>query len=101
MIVMAFVLPTSYQAVLYLVLIFASGLLFGVAIKKAVMSFILSIVGAIIAAYVGVSLPGISASALLSRLVGFLSYLAGHAPVVAAGLPVLFLVGLAIGLWRG
>ena len=98
---MAFVLPTSYQAALYLVLTFTSGLLFGVAIKKAVASFILSIVGAIIAVYVGVSLPGISASALLSRLVGFLSYLAGHAPAVAAGLPVLFLVGLAIGLWRG
>ncbi|MGC9189898.1 MAG: hypothetical protein ACP5GG_04195 [Conexivisphaera sp.] len=94
------VLPSTYQAVLYLALTFISGLLFGVAIKKALTSFILSIIGAIIAVYVGISLPGISAGALL-RFAGLLPHLAGHAPAAATGLPVLFLVGLALGLWKG
>jgi hypothetical protein len=99
--VVAPVLPNTYQAALYLVLTFVSGLLFGVAIKKALTSFILSIIGAIIAVYVGISLPGISAGTLLTRFAGFLSYFAGHAPAVATGLPILFLVGLALGLWKG
>lgn len=97
----AFALPSSYQSILYLILTFADGLLFGVAIKKGIMSFILFIIGAVIATYVGISLPGVSASLLLGKLVTFLGYLLSRAPSFAVGLPVLFLVGLAIGLWKG
>ncbi len=97
----AFALPSSYQSILYLILTFADGLLFGVAIKKGILSFILFIIGAVIATYVGISLPGISVSLLISKLVIFLGYILSKAPSFAVGLPVLFLIGLAIGLWKG
>ncbi|MGC9077024.1 MAG: hypothetical protein ACP5HT_07305 [Conexivisphaera sp.] len=93
------ILPSTYQAVLYLALTFISGLLPGVTIEKALASFTLSIIGAVIAVYVGISPPGISAGALLTRFAGLLPHLAGHAPAAATGLP--FLVGLAPGLRKG
>ena len=65
------------------------------------MSFILVIIAAVIAAYVGISLPGVSVSLLISKFISFLGFLFSRAPGVAAGLPVLFLAGLAIGLWKG
>jgi hypothetical protein len=92
------ILPSTYQAVLYLALTFISGLLPGVTIEKALASFTFSIIGAVIAVYVGISPPGISAGALL-RFAGLLPHLAGHAPAAATGLP--FLVGLAPGLRKG
>jgi len=96
-----FAIPSNYQSLLYLILTFADGLLFGVAIKKGIMSFILFIIGSLIAAYVGISLPGISANLLITKLVSFLGYLVSKAPSVAVGLPILFILGLAIGLWKG
>jgi len=96
-----FVLPSNYESIIFLVLTFADGLLIGVAIKKGIMSFILAIIGAFLAAYIGISLPGVSVTLLLSRFSSFALYLLSRAPGVAAGLPILFLLGLAIGLWKG
>ncbi|MEM3197759.1 MAG: hypothetical protein QXL00_07530 [Conexivisphaerales archaeon] len=97
----AFTLPSSYQSIIYLILTFVDGLLFGIAIKKGIVSFVLFIIGVFIATYVGISLPGISATLLISKLVNFLGYILGKAPSFVVGLPVLFLVGLALGLWKG
>ena len=96
-----FALPSSYQSVIYLVLTFADGLIFGIAIKKGILSFILMIIGALIGTYIGISLPGVSVSLLLSKVLVFLGYILSKAPSFAVGLPVLFLIGLAIGLWKG
>ncbi len=97
----AFALPTNYQSIIYLVLTFADGLIFGIAIKKGILSFILMIIGVLIGTYVGISLPGVSLSLLLSKVIVFLGYILSKAPSFAVGLPVLFLIGLAIGLWKG
>ena len=96
-----FSIPSNYQQIVYAVLAFADGLIIGFAIKKGIVSFILLLIGVFLGGYIGLSLPGISVSLLLSKIATFASYLLSKAPVMFAGLPLLFLVGLAIGIWKG
>ncbi len=97
----AFVVPTDYQGIFYMILAFVDGLLFGLAIKKGILAFIIFVVAAFLATYIGLSLPSISIGALISRSILFLTYAAARAPAIMVGLPILFFVGLAIGLWKG
>ncbi|MGC8773367.1 MAG: hypothetical protein ACP5RJ_07930, partial [Conexivisphaera sp.] len=56
-----------YEPLLLVVLAFVDGLLFGLAIKKAIVSFIIFVVAVLLGTYIGISLPGVSAQALMSR----------------------------------
>jgi len=98
---MAFLIPAQYQQIINLVLIFADGIIIGAAIKKGLTSFILILIGLVIASYVGISFPGVSFELLLSKAVSFASYMFSKTPLQFTGLPILFLIGLAIGLWKG
>ncbi len=98
---MPFAIPAQYQQIIDLILIFADGIIIGVAIKKGILSFVLIIIGLVIASYVGISFPGISFQLILSKAVNLTSYMLSKAPVQFTGLPILFLIGLAIGLWKG
>ncbi len=96
-----FAIPTDYQGIFYLVLTFVDGLLFGLAIKKGILAFIIFLVAAFLATYIGLSLPSISITTLFSRAISFLTYATARAPAIMVGLPILFFVGLAVGLWKG
>ncbi|MGC8600122.1 MAG: hypothetical protein ACP5LX_03565 [Nitrososphaeria archaeon] len=98
---MTFVIPVQYQQIIDFILIFADGIIIGAAIKKGIISFILILIGLFIASYVGISFPGVSFELLLSKAINFASYVFSKAPLQFAGLPILFLIGLAIGLWKG
>ncbi|EQB72492.1 MAG: hypothetical protein AMDU4_FER2C00137G0045 [Ferroplasma sp. Type II] len=86
------------------------GLLFGLAIKKGIVSAILLIIAFILAGYAGLSfIPNISTSKVISYATtffyknmsnapGLLNL--GHAGAVTIVL-VLFLIGLGIGIWKG
>ncbi|WP_287951068.1 hypothetical protein [Acidiplasma sp.] len=86
------------------------GLLFGLAIKKGIVSAILLIIAFVLAGYVGLSfIPNISTSKAISyatkffyaninKAPGLLSL--GHVGAVTIVL-VLFLIGLGIGIWKG
>ncbi len=86
---------------LYLVITFIDGLLFGLAIKKGIVAFIIFLIAAFLATYIGLSLPGISISTLFSKGISFITFAVSKAPAIMVGLPILFFAGLGIGLWKG
>lgn len=100
----------DYTGLIIPVLAFVDGLLFGLAIKKGVISFVLLVVALIVSGYVGFSfIPNISVTSLVSTAT---SYISTHIQSVVSLIPigstgaislvaVLFFVGLGIGLWKG
>lgn len=97
-------LPPPFQAydpVVLVVLLFVDGLLFGLAVKKAVVTIVLLVVAIVLAGVVGVSLPFLSASNIWTHVLDILASQARHAGAVFYGLPVFWLIGLAIGIWKG
>jgi hypothetical protein len=86
------------------------GLLFGLAIKKGIVSAILLIIAFVLASYAGLSfIPHISASAALTDAKTFFYDNISKAPgLVGLGhigsvtlVLVLFLIGLGVGIWKG
>lgn len=100
----------DYSGLIIPILAFIDGLLFGLAIKKGVVSFVLFLVALVVSGYVGFSfIPDISVTSLVSSVV---SYVTTHIQAVTSLIPigstgaislvvVLFLVGLGVGLWKG
>ena len=100
----------DYTGLIIPVMAFVDGLLFGLAIKKGVISFVLLVVALIVSGYVGFSfIPNISVTSLVSAAT---SYITAHIQSVVSLIPigstgaisfvaVLFFVGLGIGLWKG
>ncbi|MGC8561988.1 MAG: hypothetical protein ACP5UZ_01925 [Thermoplasmata archaeon] len=95
----------AWNSLLDFVLSFVVGLLFGLSVKKGAMAFLLAIIGFIIAGYVGLTfIPKISLAYEINKFIGLLSaYIKDfHIGALSVSLSiVLFLVGLAIGLWKG
>lgn len=90
-----------YWPIIAAILALVDGLLLGLAIKKAIVSFLLALAAIILGAYIGVTFPGLSASLLLSKAAYFVSYAISRAPELFTGVSIFFLIGLAIGLWKG
>ncbi len=98
------------NGIVILVLAFVDGLLFGLAVKKGVVSFVLLIVAIILSGYVGLSfIPKLSVTHLWNVAT---SYVTNHIASITSLIPignigslsligVLFIVGLAIGIWKG
>lgn len=98
------------SGIVILVLAFIDGLLFGLAVKKGVVSFVLLIVAFILSGYVGFAfVPQVSVTHLWNTAV---TYVTNHITTITSFLPignigslslivVLFLVGLAVGIWKG
>ena len=93
-----------------LLITFIDGLLFGLAIKKGIVSAILLIIAFVLASYAGLSfIPKISFSKVSSYVVKFISNNIDKAPgLISLGhvgaitiVTVLFLIGLGIGIWKG
>ncbi|ARD85094.1 hypothetical protein [Ferroplasma acidiphilum] len=96
----------------YIILAIAliDGLLFGLAIKKGIVSAILLIIAFVLASYAGLSfVPNVSFSKVytyaktffidnISKAPGLVSL--GHVGSVTLVL-VLFLIGLGVGIWKG
>ncbi|MEM0135508.1 MAG: hypothetical protein QXU18_09865 [Thermoplasmatales archaeon] len=95
----------AWNTILDFVLTFVVGLLFGLAIKKGAMAFLLAIIGFLIAGYVGITfIPKVSITYEINRFFALAAaYLKDfQIGTLAVSLTVvLFLIGLAIGLWKG
>ncbi|PYB67836.1 hypothetical protein DMB44_07015 [Thermoplasma sp. Kam2015] len=96
----------------YILLIVAliDGLLFGLAIKKGVTSFILIVIALILSTYVGFSFaPHVSITNTTARLLPYIkTYASQITNDISIGFGgslsltvILFLIGLAVGLWKG
>ena len=95
----------NVNSIVDLILSFTAGLLFGLAVKKALVGFLLAIIAFVISAYVGLTfIPKISLSYEFHKWSLFLlSYMSSFkfGGIVVSITVILFLVGLAIGLWKG
>jgi len=97
-------LPSSlqdYSAIITVILLFVDGLIFGVAAKKAVTSVVLIIVGLIIAGAIGLSIPFLDVSQVWTHVVNILVSEARHIGPVLYGFPIFWIIGFAIGIWKG
>ncbi|MGC9067706.1 MAG: hypothetical protein ACP5IZ_01810 [Thermoprotei archaeon] len=93
----------QYWGMILLVLTFVDGLIFGVAIKRALASAILFIIGILLAGFIGLSLPLPSSETLTKTVLDFLIQRALYNKIgtIVVGLPVLFIIGLLVGLLKG
>lgn len=95
----------DYTTILDLVLTFVVGLLFGLAIKKGAVAFVLAIVGFVIASYVGLTfIPKVSIYYEIHKAITIVLEYMNDVKIgsIAVSLTIiLFLIGLAIGLWKG
>ena len=95
----------SYNQIITIILTFASGLLIGLAVKKGLTALILGIVGIVIAGYVGMAfVPKVSLTYEFHKWSSFfLTYISTvkFGAVQLTLSVILFLIGLAVGLWKG
>ena len=90
-----------YAAYITMILGFVDGLLFGLAVKKAVISVVLVIVGLIVASFLGLTfLPNVTSSQFYSAVSSFFTHLNFGAFTVTFSI-VLFAIGFGIGIWKG
>jgi hypothetical protein len=90
-----------YSSILTIVLLLADGLIFGVAAKKAVSSVVLIVIGLAVAATIGLSIPFLSANDIWTHLVNILISQAHHIGPILYGFPIFWIIGFAIGIWKG
>ena len=93
--------PTTIAGVVSIILLFADGLVFGLAAKKGITSAILIIVGIVLAGAIGLTIPFISLSDVWSHIVNIVLSQANHIGAVFYSFPIFWLIGLGIGLWKG
>lgn len=100
----------DYSGLIIPILALVDGLLFGLAVKKGVVSFVLLIVAFVVSGYVGFSfVPKVSITSLLNSVVNYvtnnLQSVSSMIPIGNTGalslIVVLFVVGLGVGIWKG
>ncbi|MGI0080277.1 MAG: hypothetical protein ACRECH_11695 [Nitrososphaerales archaeon] len=91
----------AYTGLLTMFLLFLAGLLFGVGAKKAVTSAFLIVAGILLAGVLGLSIPLLSASYIFSHIIAIFSSQAQHLGPIFYSFPIFWIVGAAIGIWKG
>jgi hypothetical protein len=91
----------AYSSIITIVLLFVDGALFGLAIKKAVISVILIIVGLILASLIGLSIPFISTGDIWMHVINIFMTQAAHIGPIFYGFPIFWIIGFALGIWKG
>ncbi|MEM3670798.1 MAG: hypothetical protein QW767_03535 [Thermoprotei archaeon] len=94
-------IPTGYQAYVSFALILISGFLIGAAVKKAITSAILFIVGVAVASFSGITAFSYYARAVTAHLPAILASAYTHFGASITAFPILFLLGAGIGFWKG
>jgi hypothetical protein len=90
-----------YASEVTIILVFVDGLLFGLAIKKAIVSVVLLLVAFVISYFVGLAfIPSISVSSILKYVVDYAKGIQFGGIVVSFTILVFF-IGLGIGIWKG
>jgi hypothetical protein len=90
-----------YASIIGIVLTFVDGLIFGIAIKKAIVSAILIVVGLLLAGFIGLAIPFLSTSSVTTHLVNiFVSQARLIGPIIYT-IPLFWIIGFALGIWKG
>ena len=77
------------------------GLIFGLAAKKALTSVVLIVIGLLLAGFVGVVIPFITANQVFAQITSLIASQASRIGPVVYSLPVFWIIGFALGLWKG
>lgn len=93
--------PTAYQAYVSFALILVAGVLIGAAVKKAITSAILFVVGVAVASFSGITAFSFYAKAVTAHLPAILASAYAHFGASITAFPILFLIGAAVGFWKG
>jgi hypothetical protein len=93
--------PTTIAGVVSIILLFADGLVFGLAAKKGITSAILIVVGLVLAGAIGLTIPFISLTDVWTHVVAIFESQASHIGAVFYAFPIFWIIGFGIGLWRG
>ena len=93
--------PTTIAGVVSIILLFADGLVFGIAAKKGISSAILIVVGLVLAGAIGLAIPFISLSDVWTHVVNIFLSQASHIGAVFYAFPIFWIIGFGIGLWKG
>ena len=91
----------SISTLLPIVLLFIDGLIFGIAAKKGVTSAILIIVGLVLAGAIGLTIPFNSTTDVWTHLINIMISQASHIGAVFYAMPIFWIVGFGLGLWKG
>lgn len=91
----------DYSSIITVALLFADGLIFGLAAKKAVTSVVLIVIALVIAAAVGLSIPFLSVNDIWTHVFDIIASQGRHIGPILYGLPVFWIVGFALGIWKG
>jgi len=91
----------QYSGIISVILLFVDGLLFGVAVKKGIISAVLLVIAILLASYVGLSVPYLSTVDILRHVENIALSMYNHLGPIFVGYPIVFIVGLAIGIWKG
>lgn len=100
----------DYTGLIVPILALVDGLLFGLAIKKGVVSFVLLLVAFVVSGYIGFSfIPSVPVTSLMNTIVNYITTnaqsLSTLIPIGNVGsislIVVLFFVGLGVGIWKG
>jgi len=93
--------PTTIAGIVSIILLFADGLVFGLAAKKGVTSAILIIIGLVLAGAIGLAIPFISLSDVWTHVVNIFLSQASHIGAIFYSFPIFWLIGFGLGLWKG
>lgn len=100
----------DYTGLIVPILALVDGLLFGLSIKKGVVSFVLLVIAFVVSGYIGFSfIPNIPITSLMNTVINYITTnaqsLSTIVPIGNVGsislLVVLFFVGLGVGIWKG
>ena len=89
------------NSIIPIVLLFVDGLIFGIAAKKGITSAILIIVGLVLAGAVGLTIPFITTADIWTHITNIIASQASHIGAVFYAMPIFWIVGFGIGLWKG
>jgi len=91
----------AYGSIINMVLLFADGALFGLAVKKGLISIVLLAVALVLAGYLGLSIPFLTPSLIATHLVNILASVYKSVGPAFFAFPILFILGFALALWKG
>ena len=102
--IVGFVLPPSLQPYAPLITIgvlFASGLLIGIGIKKALVGAILVIAGLFVASFSGLAIPILGPTFIVSHLLDIMKSQLNDLGPIFFTFPIFWIIGFAVGIWKG
>ena len=91
----------AYSNIISLFLLFVDGLLFGLAAKKGLISIIFIVIALVLAGVIGLSIPFLGLNEVWSHVANIFASQISHVGLIFVGFPIFWIIGFAVGIWKG